>query len=196
MPPAGEREPVVITQEDVVDGHDAELLWEAYHANFQPLAELAILQHLYGRDEVLAELANPRILKIVGRQGGRPVGLGMVTNSLEDVPQISPAFLRAKYPDHAERDAIYFGILVMVSPDHRGRTLFSRLYTEMWQVPARANGVLAFDICDFNRMAFDSDSLAERIAGQFPGGSVEIVDQQTWYVAELPSPIEDGSPRR
>ncbi|MEZ5294854.1 MAG: 1-acyl-sn-glycerol-3-phosphate acyltransferase [Ilumatobacteraceae bacterium] len=135
-------EPVVITHEDVIDGHDAELLWEAYHANFHPLAELAILQHLYSRDEVLAELANPRILKIVGRQGGRPVGMGMVTNSLEDVPQISPAFLRARHPDHAERNAIYFGILVMVSPDHRGRTLFSRLYTEMWQVPARAGGVL------------------------------------------------------
>ncbi|MEQ9162067.1 MAG: hypothetical protein RLN74_05120, partial [Ilumatobacter fluminis] len=86
--------------------------------------------------------------------------------------------------------------LVMVSPDHRGRTLFSRLYTEMWQVPARAGGVLAFDICDFNRMAFDTDSLTQRIADQFPEASVDVVDRQTWYVAELPKPIADGSPRR
>ncbi|MAT06879.1 MAG: hypothetical protein CL424_17735 [Acidimicrobiaceae bacterium] len=190
------REPVVITHEQVVDGADAELLWEAYHANFEPLAELAILQHLYTRDEVLAELANPRILKIVGRQGGRPVGMGMVTNCLDDVPQISPAFLRAKYPDHAQRDAIYFGILVMVSPEHRGRTLFSRLYTEMWQVPARAGGVLAFDICDFNRMAFDTDSLTRRIADQFPEATVDVIDRQTWYVAELPKPIPDTATRR
>jgi len=196
MPTSGEREPVVITHDEVIEGNDAELLWEAYHANFHPLEELAILQHLYTREEVLAELANPRILKIVGRQGGRPVGMGMVTNALEDVPQISPAFLRARYPDHAERNAIYFGILVMVSPEHRGRTLFSRLYTEMWQVPARAGGVLAFDVCDFNRMAFDADSMAQRVADQFPEATVGVVDQQTWYVAELPKPIADGSPRR
>lgn len=196
MTPPGDRDPVVITHETVIEGNDADLLWEAYRSNFEPLAELAILQHLYTRDEVLAELANPRILKIVGRQGGRPVGMGMVTNSLEDVPQISPAFLRAKYPDHADRNAIYFGILVMVSPDHRGRTLFSRLYTEMWQVPARTGGVLVFDICDFNRMAFDTDSLTRRIADQFPRASVDVVDRQTWYVAELPEPIPESGARR
>lgn len=196
MPPTSEREPVVITHETVIEGHDAELLWRAYHANFEPLAELAILQHLFTRDEVLEELANPRILKIVGRQAGRPVGMGMLTNSLEDVPQISPAFLRAKYPAHAERNTIYFGIMVMVSPEHRGRTLFSRLYTEMWQVPARAGGVLAFDVCDFNRMAFDADSVAQRVADQFPDATVDVVDQQTWYVAELPKPIPEDGRRR
>lgn len=196
MPSTSRHDPVVITHEEVIEGHDAELLWEAYYASFQPLAELAILQHLYARDEVLGELANPRILKIVGRQGGRPVGMGMLTNSLEDVPQISPAFLRARYPDHAERNTIYFGIMVMVSPEHRGRTLFSRLYTEMWQVPARAGGVLAFDVCDFNRMAFDADSVARRVADQFPEATVEVVDQQTWYVAELPKPIPEDGRRR
>ena len=190
------RHAVVITHEQIVDGHDAELLWEAYRANFEPLAELAMLQHVFTRDEVLAELANPRILKIVGRENGRPVGLGLVTNSLDDVPQISPAFLHAKYPDHAERDAIYFGILVMVAPEHRGRTLFTRLYTEMWQVPARVGGVLAFDVCDFNRLAFDADALAQRIADQFPEASVGVVDRQSYYVAELPRPLPDSGIRR
>jgi hypothetical protein len=185
--------PVMITHERQIDGDVAEALWEGYRENFAPLAELAILQHIYPREEILAELANPDILKIVGWQDGRPVGLGMVTNVLEAVPQISPDFLRAKYPEHAARQAIYFGILVMVSPRVRGRTLFGRIYTELWQVPARVGGVLAFDVCEFNRTSFDADALASRIAAQFPRAHVGVVDRQTWYVAELPEPLPEAS---
>jgi hypothetical protein len=183
------QEPVTVSFESVVEGDNAKLLWEAYRLNFEPLEELAILQHMYERDEVLAEFANPRITKIVGWQGQVPVGLGMVTNHLESVPQISPRYLRAKYREHAASDRIYFGILVAVSPGHRGMTLFNRLYLEMWNIPARAGGVLVFDICEFNRVAFDTDSLVRRIGANFPKSSVETIDRQTWYAAELPLPI-------
>jgi hypothetical protein len=186
--------PIAITHERHIDGDIAEALWQGYRENFVPLAELAILQHLYPREEILAELANPDILKIVGWQNGEPVGLGMVTNVLEAVPQISPEFLRTRYPEQAARQAIYFGILVMVSPRVRGRTLFGRIYTELWQVPARAGGVLAFDVCEFNRTMFDADGLASRISSQFPRAHVGIVDRQTWYVAELPEPLPEPSP--
>ncbi|CAB4884593.1 unannotated protein [freshwater metagenome] len=181
--------PIHITHETSITGAHADALWDAYRANFEPLASLAVLQHFYSRDEVLAELSNPRILKIVGWQDGQPVGLAMVTNSLEDVPQISPEFLRSSYPDHAATNTIYFGILVMVVPELRGRTLFSRLYIELWQVPATAGGVLVFDICDFNRLSFEADTLTQRIADNFPQSSVRVIDRQTWYVAELPRPI-------
>lgn len=181
--------PVTITHEVSIIGSQAESLWEAYRTTFEPLAELAVLQHLYSRDEVLAELANPRITKIVGWQAGEPVGLAMVTNSLEDVPQISPAFLRSRFPEHAARNTIYVGILVMVAPGFRGRTLFARLSTELWQVPALASGVLVFDVCDFNREVFGAEKLAQRIADNFPRSLVEVLDRQTWYVAELPEPI-------
>ncbi|MCU1392065.1 MAG: hypothetical protein JWM34_493 [Ilumatobacteraceae bacterium] len=184
--------PVVhITFETEVSGATADALWEAYYANFLPLGPLAILQHCYPREEVMAEFANPRITKIIGWQDGVPVGLAMVTNSLDDVPQISPAFLRAKYPEHAAADTIYFGILVMVAPGVRGLTLFSRLSVELWQIPARAGGVLIYDICDFNRITFDADTLSQRIADNFPRSSVGVIDRQTWYAAELPLPIPD-----
>lgn len=179
----------------MVTGESAEKLWEAYHHNFEPLEDLAVLQHLYTREEMLEEFANPNIHKIVGWQGGVPVGLAMVTNSLEDVPQISPRFLRRRYPEHAARNAIYFGILVMVSPGVRGLTLFSRLSTELWQVAARDGGVLVWDVCDFNRLTFDAETLAKRIADNFPRSSVDVLDRQTWFVAELPEPIADAPHR-
>lgn len=181
--------PIVITHETSITGSEAETLWEAYRTNFEPLAEVAVLQHLYSRDEVLAEFRNPRIIKIVGWQDGRPVGLAMVTNTLDDVPQISPAFLRSRYPEHAARNAIYVGILVMVVPGVRGLTLFGRLSTELWQLVALAGGVLVFDICDFNRTNFGAEKVAHRIADAFPRSDLQVLDRQTWYVAELPEPI-------
>lgn len=187
--------PIVITHERVITGAKAEALWEAYRINFEPLAELAMLQHLYSRDEILGELANPRITKIVGWQDDEPVGLAMVTNSLDEVPQISPAFLRARYPEHAARDAIYVGILVMVAPGSRRLTLFGRLSTELWQVPALDRGILVFDVCDFNRVNFGAERLAQQIADNFPRSSLNVLDRQTWYVAELPEPIPFHLPK-
>ena len=181
--------PATITHETSITGDAADALWEAYQQNFEPLEELAVLQHLYERDEMLEEFANPRILKIVGWQAGQPVGLAMVTNSLEEVPQVSPRFLRRSYPEHGARNAIYFGILVMVSPGVRGLTLFSRLSVELWQVVARDSGVLVWDVCDFNRLTFDAETITKRIAENFPHSTFAVLDRQTWYAAELPEPI-------
>lgn len=186
--------PITVTLESSITGTRAEELWQAYRTNFEPLAELAVLQHFYSRDEVFAELLNPRIVKIVGWQNDHPVGLAMVTNSLEDVPQISPAYLRSKYPEHAARDTIYVGILVMVAPGMRGLTLLGRLTTEMWQVPALVGGVIVFDICEFNRELFGAERLIQRLADNFPRSLTQVLDRQTWYVAELPEPIP-GFPR-
>ncbi len=187
-------DPITVTLESSITGTRAEELWQAYRTNFEPLAELAVLQHFYSRDEVFAELLNPRIVKIVGWQNDHPVGLAMVTNSLEDVPQISPAYLRSKYPEHAARDTIYVGILVMVAPGMRGLTLLGRLTTEMWQVPALVGGVIVFDICEFNRELFGAERLIQRLADNFPRSLTQVLDRQTWYVAELPEPIP-GFPR-
>lgn len=181
--------PVTISHESVIEGDAAEALWTMYRSNFAPLETLAILQCCFERDEVLAELANPAITKIVGWQGTTPVGFAAITNDLESVPQISPRYLRAKYPDHVEGDRIYFGLFVTVSPEHRGMTLFNRLSLAMWQIPASCDGVLVFDICQFNRDTFDTDALVQRVGANFPGSNVEVIDQQTWYAATLPKPI-------
>ena len=77
----------------------------------------------------------------------------------------------------------------MVAPGVRGRTLFARLSTELWQVPALVGGVLVFDVCDFNREMFGAEQLAQRIADNFPHSAVQVLDRQTWYVADLPEPI-------
>ena len=181
-----EAAPVAITHHLSVTGAEAEALWQLYYDNLEPLSDFAVQKQYSDRDEMIALFANPRVVKIIGHEHGRPVGLGIVTNSLEDVPEISPRFLRRRYPDYAARDAIYVGMYVVVDPRHRGISLFHRLYIELWQVVAKAGGVLIFDTCEFNREMFDVDSLAQRIASAFPSSSLTHVDHQTWYAAELP----------
>ena len=183
--------PISVTHERSITGDLAEELWEAYLEKFEPLAEVAVLRHLDSHEEMLAQFANPRILKLVAWQGARPVGLGMVTNCLEDVAEISPAFLRTKYPEYSARNAIYVGMLVMVSPGQRSLTAFSRIYLELWQVPARVGGILIFDVCDFNRQTLGAEKVSHRIASNFPKSSIEVLDRQTWYVAHLPEPLPD-----
>jgi hypothetical protein len=192
-PEAGERSSgrVTITRVAVVDGELAEQMWEFYRGNFEPLTSRAILQHLFTRDEILGELANPKITKIIAWSGGEPVGLGLVTADLESVPQVSPDFLRVRYPEHAARGAIHYGIMVVVAPSYRGRTLSARLSLELWRLAAEDRGVLVFDVCNFNRTELAGDALAEFLVAQFPGASVGVVDQQSWFVAELPNPLPE-----
>jgi hypothetical protein len=177
---------VVITHHLTVDGEEADALWQLYYSNLEPLTDFAVQKQYSERDEMMALFANPRVVKIIGREQGRAVGLAIVTNSLEDVPEISPRFLRRRYPDYAARDAIYCGMYVVVDPRHRGISLFHRLYIELWQVVAKASGVLIFDTCEFNREMFDVDNLAHRIASAFPSSTLGHIDRQTWYAAELP----------
>lgn len=186
-----EPAPVRISMERTVTGEVADELWRQYWANFAPLRSLAVQKQHSDREEFLALLAHPEVITYVGWEGSRPVGMAMITNSLEDVPELSPDFLRARFPEQAARDAIYVGIYVMVDPEHRGITLFHRLYMECWQLAARARGVLVVDTCEFNRTTFDTDALARRIGEGFPNCTVSILDRQTWYAAELPEPLPD-----
>ncbi|MFT3854909.1 MAG: hypothetical protein QM733_19550 [Ilumatobacteraceae bacterium] len=182
-----------IVRELAIVGERAEAIWQLYHEAFEPLRELALQQHLWSREEILAELANPRIVKFVGMSGDEPVGLCMVTNDLSAVPLISPEFLRARYPEQAARDAIFYGIVIFVRAGYRGRTLFARLGTHAGQEAASSCGVIVFDVCAFNREHASLDDNLRRLARSFPNSSMDLVDQQSWFAIEVPEPLEDFS---
>jgi len=184
-----EAPPVEISHETAIAGAEAELLWELYRVNFEPLSELAVQRQSSDHDEMMELFANRRVLKIVGRRAGQPIGFVMITNSLEDVPELSPRFLRRRYPEQAARNAIYVGVYVAVAAQHRALSLAHRLYLECWQLVANNAGVLVIDVCEFNRQAFGTDVLLRRIARAFPNSAVSELDRQTWYGMELPEPM-------
>lgn len=162
-------------------------LWELYFGAFEPLQELALLNHLYPRTDFDGLLADERITKLVARSNGEPVGLAMITNQLELVPQISPPFLHARYPEQAARDAVYFGIMVFVAEGHRRSTAFARLIAGMGQITAEDGGVVVFDICRHNMASIELDRQISSISRWFPGSSFEQVDEQRYFAATLPA---------
>jgi hypothetical protein len=185
-----------LTRELVIDGDRAEALWEMYREAFEPLETVAIQQHLWSKEDVLAELADDRIVKFIVSNDDGPVGMCMITNSLDLVPMISPVFLRSLYPQHAERDAIFYGIMIFVKAGSRGRTTFARLGAHMAQEAALSGGVVVFDMCRFNRESRALDDNLLRLSAPFKNSSMSVVDQQTWLAVELPEPLAtlDGRP--
>lgn len=180
---------ITYVHEHVVTGVAADALWELYVRALAPLDEVAAMLHVESRAIVQESFEHPDMIKVVAYDGLEPVGLGMITNRLELVTGVSPAFFANRFPEHADRNRIYYGTAVLVDPRQRGMTVFSRIYTEMWQIPARTGGVLIFDTCKFNRDIFGADEIVDHIAGRFPNSSWSVIDQQSWYAAELPEPL-------
>lgn len=169
-------------------------LWHVYHAAFAPLEELALLSHLYDRPSFEALLDDERITKLVPSVGTELVGLAMITNELDVVPQISPAFLRRRYPDEAARGAVFFGIMVFVDESYRRTSTFARLVAGMGQITAARGGVVVFDICRHNLESLELDRQMQSIARWFPGSGFEVVDQQSYFAVSLPRQADNRMP--
>ena len=169
-------------------------LWDLYFETFEPLQELALLNHLYPRTDFDSLLDDERVSKLIAWFEGKPVGLAMITNELELVPQISPPFLHAKFPEQAARQAVYFGIMMFVAESHRRSTTFARLVASMGQMTAAASGVAVFDICRHNLTTLELDQQLASISRWFPDSSFEKIDEQSYFAATLPAPAERRLP--
>lgn len=187
------RARVSVTMETDPDPSVGATLWQQYVTAFTPLQELALLNHLYRESEFMALFFDPTVTKLIGWSGSDPVGLAMVTNNLDAVPQISPPFLYRRYPDLAARDAIFFGILVFVADERRGRTLFARLISGMGQLAAHADGLIVFDVCRHNMETFALHEQLARVATWFPRSSFEAIDAQSYFAARFPLPLVGAS---
>ena len=187
---AGASRRRTITEERTPGIAVADALWGCYYEAFEPLQELALLNHLYHRDEFSALVEDRRVMKLVARVDGLPVGMGMVTNELDIVPQISPPFLNRRYPDLAARQAIYFAILVFVADGHRRGSLFARLVSGMAQIAALDDGLIVFDVCRHNMQELSLHEQLRRVAGWFPQSSFEAIDSQAYFAARFPMPLQ------
>lgn len=179
---------VTYTHETVVVGEDGDKLWALYAAAMRPVDEVAAMQHLEDREVVMAAFAAPEITKIIAWCESVPVGLGMITPRLELIVGISPTFFRNQFPEHGAGNRIFYVSAVLVDPDRRGKTVFSRLLNELTHVAERVGGIMIFDTCSFNREHHRMDVVVQRIVDRFPRSSWQVIDQQTWYAAELPDP--------
>jgi fatty acid desaturase len=180
---------VSVTISNRVDAAHLDRLWDIYLTAFEPLRELALLNHLYTRDVFDSLVLDDRVFKIIGWVDGEPVGVAAATSHLDLVPQISPPFLHRRYPELAARDAIYFGIFVCVDPAIRSNSLTARLIAGMGQVAATRAGVIICDVSQYNSDA-GVDRIINRVSDWFPNSSFGRIDSQHYFAGVLPEPLE------
>lgn len=181
------RARAVVTVESVPAQGNWPDLWDLYYEAFEPLQELALLNHLYPRGDFETLLGDTRITKLIAWADRKPVGLAMVTNELGVVPQISPPFLHARYPDESARDAVFFGIMVLVSDSRRRSAIFARLIAGMAQITAAASGVIVFDVCRHNSEGMEIDRQIGSFTRWFPGSTFDQIDEQRYFAAKIPA---------
>jgi fatty acid desaturase len=183
------RGAVTLTISNRVDPVHLPRLWHIYSTAFEPLRELALLNHLSPRDVFDELVLDDRVFKVIGWVDGEPVGVAVVTNHLELVPQISPPYLHRRYPELVARNAVFFGVFVCVEETSRAKSVTARLIAGMAQVAALRSGVVICDISQYNRDR-GVDRMIGRITEWFPGSSFELIDSQHFFEAVYPEPLD------
>jgi hypothetical protein len=182
---AGQVE-VRITIETDVDATTAEHYYELYRETFGELETLAVARQLLHREEFLEEMHDPRVHKYVAwDNAGRPIGLSTLTNDLETVPWISPAYFRHHYPEQAAREAVYYIGFVLVEREHRKSHVFQTMIHAMGEVLVAANAVVGWDICAHNDDSFSFGEHAARVLGRSGEVTVTTIDRQTYYAGRF-----------
>jgi hypothetical protein len=180
--------PFVVTVAQDVDGATVEALWELYRTAFDGMQHRAAARQLLTRDEFSHEVVDRRVSKYLVRDDGGAIwGLVTLTNDLTTVPWISPEFYAARYPEHAARQAVYYGPLAMVHPRARGSRAFRQLVEAFGRDVAADDGVLAVDMCRFNVDVVElHDTLTEVLTDVWGAADCVRLDTQVYLGWERP----------
>jgi hypothetical protein len=184
--PAGPDTDIRVDIQTTVAETEIEQFYRLYEQAFGPLRTRAIARQVLHPGEFRAEMIDPRVHKHVARTaGGVPVGLTTLTRHLETVPWISPEYFAARFPQHAERNAIYYAGFILVAPSARQGVAFHAMIKSVVRILAAADAVVGWDICSYNNSRFSfADALRAALDEQ---ASVEVAveDSQTYYAARF-----------
>jgi hypothetical protein len=179
-------EQFTVSLEWVLAGADADAAWDTYRESLAPLAGVAAMKQQLPEADLRAALADPAILKYVGRDGaGAVVAVLTVTPELT-TENISAAFYQQRYPEHhAAGRLLYLGFLV-VRPEAQARGLIMLLVSRLTADLEAEGGVVAFDVCGYNDETFAFARLCRLVAARTRPAVLATLDVQTYYAIEVP----------
>jgi hypothetical protein len=189
----GQARTLAVTIETEVPVETAEAYYELYRETFGELETQAVARQLLHREEFLEEMRDPRVHKYVAWSDGEVIGMATLTNQLETVPWISPAYFRHHYPDQFARGSVYYIGFVLVQRAHRKSHVFQDMIQAMGSVLVEAEAVVGWDICAHNDEGFSFGDHAARVLGRTGDVTVGPIDRQTYYVGRFHSrdPAQD-----
>lgn len=181
------REATGVSVHTLIGRDEGERLYDVYRAAFGHLEVHAAARQVLKRDEFFAELQDPRVAKYVARSSdGEPLGLMTLSTSLEPIPWISAEYYRARFPEQAERDAIYYVGVALSDPEVGGVTAFPAMVNAVLDRCRAERAVLLWDICGYNDDAVGLGRGLENQIQRRTGLPTEVLDRQTYYGVVFP----------
>lgn len=162
--------------------------WTLYYDAFEELNTFTVQRHLMYRDEFDQMMRDTRVQKYLYLgDDGALCGFSTYTNNLDAVPLISPQYFQRRWPQrYAERRIWYIGF-VAVHPSGRAIRVFAELIAAMQSVAAAQNGVVGWDVCQYNDEKHHLSRASELLVRRLPNDvRVERADEQSYWLYEFP----------
>jgi len=172
-----------VTIETAMNGEHAEDFYRLYLDAFEPLRTKSAARQVLHREEFMEDMQDPRVFKYVGWSSGRPIALAIMTSHLETVPWISPEYFRARYPEYAERGAIYYLGFTLVHPASDTPRALEQMVEAGVRRLVEARAVCAFDVCDYNDVGRQFTERVTEMLHRLADVTVEHLDSQRYYSA-------------
>ena len=181
---------VTIHPRGVVNDVDRDGAWATYLAAFEPLRSIALQRHLMTRTEFDQVCDDVRVTKFLAvGVDGQVVGMGTMTNQIEAMPLVEPAYFAHRWPAHWAAGRCYYIGFVASHPARHGSALFTELVQVMSYTASMTGGVTVLDVCSHHveRHALPQ-SIGRITASVVTEVAVEQVDAQIYWAYELPVP--------
>jgi len=173
-----------ITIEAEVDDETARRFYRLYVETFGELATRAVARQTLHEDEFMAEMYDPRVDKYLAwDEDGEAVAMCTLTHHLETVPWISPQYFAHHYPEHTERDAVYYLGFILVAGARRREHLFTEMISQIADVLVDEQAVCAWDVCNYNNEVLGLSDALEALLQEVAEATVVTLDTQTYYSA-------------
>lgn len=141
---------LTITEYDELDDKVGAEAWTVYEETFAEINELAAQRHLMNIGEFYDVAHDKRVRKFIATNVTGIVGISTITNDLRAWPLISPPYFRKHWPEHYEREAIWYIGVVGVHPRVFGSHVFSALIEAMSPLVFESDGLAVMDFCGHN----------------------------------------------
>jgi hypothetical protein len=175
-----------ITIETHIDPQTTEAFLPVYHQTFAHLIELSAVKQSLSDDEFRLFMACDEVLKFTGwDDDGELCAISMVSQKLDLVPWISAPFFAKRFPDHYQRDALFYFLTVLVREERRSEPWARALIEAFGLHCGTVKGTCLFDCCEYNDEVIGVPSIIAGIARKFLDIDEQVVDVQRYYAYEI-----------
>jgi hypothetical protein len=176
---------------DVVRALAPELMdeaWDFYREAFDELRTEAVQRHVMHRHEFDVQMADERVLKLVGTEDGRVVGLATLTDDLTAVHLISPDYFQRRWPQLYADRRIWYVVFIATRSGRAGVGMFVQLIRGIVERVSTNDGMIAADICSYNESEYALPEMLRRASGRVAGSARhQLLDSQSYWLYEFPA---------